>query len=63
MIKVLFELLELICRQNQFCLHFGRDLLEKLKFFNDKIVIIEKSLVDVLFDVIVKIWLNMEGLV
>ena len=63
MIEILLKLLELISRQNQLCLHLGCDLLEELEFFNNKVVIIEESLIDILFDVVIEVRLNMERLI
>ena len=63
MIEILLKLLELISWQNQFSLHFGCDLLEELEFFNNEVVIIEESLIDILFDVVIEVRLNMERFV
>ena len=44
-------------------LHFRSNLLIELEFFNNKVEIIQKSLLDIFSDVVVKSRLNMERLV
>jgi len=63
MIEVLFKLFELEGLHDELSLHFWSDLLKEWELFNDQIIIVKKSLVDVLFDIVVQIRLNMEWLV
>jgi len=58
-----FKLFELGCLCDQLSLHLWSHLLIELEFLNDQVVIIQESLVDVIFDVVVKIRLDMEWLV
>jgi hypothetical protein len=44
-------------------LHLWGDLLIELELFNNQVEIIEESLFDVLSDIVVQSWLNMEWLV
>lgn len=44
-------------------MHFWRDLLEELEFFDHQVVVVEEGLVDVLFDIIVQVRLNVKRLV
>jgi len=62
-VEGLFEFLEHSGILNQVSLHLWRDLLIELEFFNDQVEIIHESLFDVLSDVVVKSWLDMEWLV
>ena len=41
-------------------MHLRRDLLEKEELFDDQIVIIKESLIDILLDIIVQVRLDME---
>jgi len=61
--EAFLELLELRSLHDQLRLHLRCDLLEELKLFNDQIVIIEECLVDVVLNIIIKVWLNMKWLV
>jgi len=62
-VEGLFEFLEHSGILNQVSLHLWRDLLIELEFFNDQVEIIHEGLFDVLSDVVVKSWLDMEWLV
>lgn len=57
------ELLELGCLNDELCLHLGRHPLVKLEFLDNQIVVIEECLIDVVFDIVVKVWLDVERLV
>ena len=63
MVEVSLEPLELSSLGNQLSLHLGCHLLIEGELFDDEVVIVEEGLVDVVFDVVVQIWLNMERLV
>ena len=62
-VERLFEFLEHSGILNQVSLHLWRDLLIELEFFNDQVEIIHEGLFDVLSDIVVKSWLDMEWLV
>jgi len=63
MVEVSLEPLELSSLGNQLSLHLGRHLLIEGELFDDEVVIVEEGLIDVVFDVVVQIGLNMERLV
>lgn len=44
-------------------MHLWGDLLVELELFDNKVEIVQESLFDVLSDIIIKSWLNMERLV
>ena len=48
---------------DQVSLHLWSDLLVELELFDDQVEIVEEGLLDILSDIIVKRWLNMERLV
>ena len=58
-VERLFEVSESPCALDKFSLHFGRDLLIKLKLLYDQIEIIQESLLNVLSDIIIQSRLNM----
>jgi hypothetical protein len=62
-VERLFEFLEHSSILNQVSLHLWRDLLIELEFFNDQVEIIHESLFDVLSDIVVESWLDVERLV
>ena len=62
-VERLLELLEHSSILNQVSLHLWRNLLIELEFFDDQVEIIHESLLDVLSDIVVKSWLDMERLV
>lgn len=62
-VEVSLEPFELSSLGNQLSLHLGRHLLVEGELFDDEVVIVEEGLVDIVFDVIVQIGLNMERLV
>lgn len=61
--KVLFEFLKCLSHLNDFSLHSWSDLLVELEFFNQKVEIILISLLNVLSDVVVELWLHVKRLV
>jgi hypothetical protein len=63
MVEGLFEFFEDSGVLNQVSLHLWGDLLIELELFNNQVEIIEESLFDVLSDIVVQSWLNMEWLV
>ena len=63
MVEGLFKISENSSVLDELSLHFWSDLLKEWELFNDQIIIVKKSLVDVLFDIVVQIRLNMEWLV
>lgn len=62
-IKRSLELFEHPGVLDEVSLHLGSDLLIELEFFNDKIEIIEEGLLNILSNIIVKRWLDVEWLV
>lgn len=58
-----FELFEHPGVLNEVSLHLRSDLLVELELFDDKVEIVQESLLNVLSNVVVKGWLNMERLV
>jgi len=48
---------------NQISLHLGCDLLVELELLDDQVEIVEEGLLDVLSDIVIQRWLNMERLV
>ena len=63
MIERPFELLEDSCVLNQVGLHLWSNLLVELELLDNQVEIIQEGLLDVLSDVIIQSWLNMEWLV
>jgi len=63
MVEGLFEFFEDSGVLNQVSLHLWGDLLIELELFNNQVEIIEESLFDVLSDIVVQSWLNMEWFV
>jgi len=63
MVERFLEFLEDSSVLNQVCLHLWGDLLIELELFNNQIEIVEESLFDVLSDIVVQRWLNMEWFV
>ena len=58
-----FELFEHPSVLNEVGLHLWGDLLIELELFNDEVEIVKESLLDILSDVVVECWLDMERLV
>jgi hypothetical protein len=58
-----FELFEHPGVLNEIGLHFWGNLLIELELFNDKVKIVQESLLNILSDIVVECWLNMERLV
>jgi len=63
MIERFLEFLEDTSVLNQVSLHLWGDLLIELELFDDQVEIIKESLFDVLSDIVVQSWLDMEWLV
>lgn len=57
------ELLELESLQDQLRLHSWRHELVECELFDDQVVVVQERLVDVVLDVVVQVWLDMERLV
>jgi len=58
-----FEFFENSGVLNKVSLHLWGDLLIKLEFFDDKIEIVQESLLNILSDIVVECWLDVEWLV
>lgn len=55
----LFEqIVELVCVFHELSLNLGRQLVEERKLKLHQVEIVEECLVDILLDVVVKVWLN-----
>ena len=63
MVEGLLELLENSSVLDEFSLHLWSNLLVEDKLLNDQVEIIHEGLLDILSDVIIESWLNMEWLV
>jgi len=63
MVERAFKFLKDSSVLDQVSLHLRSDLLVELELFDDQVEIVEEGLLDILSDIIVKRWLNMERLV
>ena len=63
MIERSLKLLEDASVLNKISLHFGCDLLVKLELLNDEVEIVQECLFNILADIVVKCWLDVEWLV
>jgi hypothetical protein len=63
MIETSFKLFKLECLENEFSLHSWGHKLIKLELLNNEIIIVKESLIDVIFNIIIKIRLNVKWLV
>jgi hypothetical protein len=63
MVEGFFKLLEHSSVLDQLSLHLWCDLLIEWELFNDQIEIVFESLLNVLSDVVIESWLDMEWLV
>ena len=63
MVERLLEFLEDSGVLNQVGLHLWCDLLIELEFFNDQVEIVHEGLLDILSDIVVESWLDVEWLV
>lgn len=63
MVEGFFELLENSGVLNEFSLHLWSNLLVENEFLDDQVEIVHESLLNILSDVIVECWLDMERLV
>lgn len=57
------ELLELESLQDELGLHSRGHELVELELLDDQVIIVQKGLVDVVFDVVVEVWLDVEWFV
>ena len=60
MVESLFEVLEDASVLDQVSLHLGSDLMVEVELFDDQVEIVQESLLDVLADVVVQGWLDVE---
>lgn len=44
-------------------MHFGSNLLKEIELLNDEVVVVEEGLIDVLLNIVIKVWLNVERLI
>ena len=63
MVKRFLKVTENSCVLDQLCLHFRSNLLEEWELFNHKVKVIQESLFNILSDIVVQSWLNVERLV
>jgi len=63
MVERLFKLLEHSRILNQLCLHLRCDLLVERKLLNDQVKVILECLLNVLSNIVVKCWLDVERFV
>ena len=63
MVEGSLELFEDASVLDQICLHLWSNLLIELEFFDNEVEIVEECLLNVLSDIVIECWLNMEWLV
>ena len=63
MVEVPFKTFELGGLGDELGLHLRGHLLVEWELFDNKVVIIQEGLVDVILDIVIKIWLNVERLI